>query len=389
MSSDEDSESSGDNSDPPSKPTQATRRRRRAELLKELPALIVAGSSDCEQFEDEIAAILPSIGKKRQTKKPKAANDSDDNDQKDPVQTRVNDIAATRNLQGSVTAAVLTEFIVNPPAGQEAREDNGFVILFSGVQGPLDTSIEPHVWDNEVKAAWGQFGTDFNRSLMMTVGEQATQNTPPDQGDIQMMCQMNTDICKHDEHQSARQLHLHITKNVLILEFCSRWSVLSAGEGQTKRQNEYYAGVYQTQADVAPLFAGIPLKQWDELVAVPEHCNKLKSFKKLHRAAITSRNRYMRLYNEFGVLLLLVTAFDGMRLTNSHTTKPYTKVLTRLLQLRSESMDAQDLEDRDAESWAVLALILGEADADLYQRINRFDDDHRANQKFVAKAEYV
>jgi hypothetical protein len=37
-------------------------------LLKELPALIVAGSSDCEQFEDEIAAILPSIGKKRQTK---------------------------------------------------------------------------------------------------------------------------------------------------------------------------------------------------------------------------------------------------------------------------------------------------------------------------------
>jgi hypothetical protein len=133
--------------------------------------------------------------------KPKPANDSDDNDQKDPVQTRVNDIAATRNLQGSVTAAVLTEFIVNPPAGQEAREDNGFVILFSGVQGPLDTSNEPHVWDDEVKAAWvsnpriplsvrfsvlimlvqGQFGTDFNRSLMMTVGEQATQNTPPDQ----------------------------------------------------------------------------------------------------------------------------------------------------------------------------------------------------------------
>ncbi|KAF8161953.1 hypothetical protein K438DRAFT_1985475 [Mycena galopus ATCC 62051] len=365
--------------------SQANRRLRRANILKELPDLIVEGSSDCDQFVEEIAETTGlQVGKKAKVKSdekevvPKAK----ELPLVDPVETRVSVIADVMNGQGLVTATLLRDVVAAGPHGTyEAKEDGGPAILFSGLKGPSEIKEDGDVWDQQVKQGWLDFG--FGLKHGMTIPEAAlTQSSQEDQSDSQLMCQMNADISKHANHQTAYNLHIHIMKNLLILEFCTKWAVLIIGEGASKRHNEYYARVYQAQSKVAESLDN-EFQTWDELQVHPDHRTALKEFTADQRSIITSRNRYMLLYKKFGIILLMVTAFDGTSMRNSDTTKNYTKVLTRLLEIRNESANADDLEERDDSNWAVVALVLQEVDRDLYTRLVSFDKTYEANLKYI------
>lgn len=76
---------------------------------------------------------------------------------------------------------------------------------------------------------------------------------------------------------------------------------MSTGTGKLDRQHAYYVSAYKLHPGARGQFAGKGSEEQDELMQTPEHVDSLKQFKKDHRSAITSRNRYMQLYEKVGL----------------------------------------------------------------------------------------
>ncbi|KAJ7701998.1 hypothetical protein B0H14DRAFT_3031362 [Mycena olivaceomarginata] len=376
------------------------RRTRREKLLEELPDLMGSGSSEGEEFLHDISTVTglakkamgrarapPKKKKKRKGNEGSKGDTADDDDDgadhdgadhdgadhdgaeggRDPQQSedqeidqRVASILSVVAEEGGLAPGDLEMSINSPQANYQHAEDRGFT--------------ESGEWDDKVlKQRWAEFGTRIRTLAVEHANE--TPNKEVDSGNVNSTAQLHRlhqEILRLDAHQSASSLYAHLSKNLSVLDFASRWAVLSAGAGSLERQKQYYEAAYQAQPNQREVFDGQDAAICSDLMETEEHQLAYQEFRNQYRYAVTSRNRYLTLYDTFGVIVLFVKFFDGTRLRNNDTTKGYTKVLQALTTALEDVLDQQD-----ERNWEVVAVILQALDGALYQRICHFDDQHR------------
>ncbi|KAJ7903765.1 hypothetical protein B0H14DRAFT_2666188 [Mycena olivaceomarginata] len=282
------------------------------------------------------------------------------------IDQRVASILSVVAEEGGLAPGDLEMSINSPQANYQHAEDRGFVILCRGFRGPSQT--ESGEWDDKVlKQRWAEFGTRIRTLAVEHANE--TPNKEVDSGNVNSTAQLHRlhqEILRLDAHQSASSLYAHLSKNLSVLDFASRWAVLSAGAGSLERQKQYYEAAYQAQPNQREVFDGQDAAICSDLMETEEHQLAYQEFRNQYRYAVTSRNRYLTLYDTFGVIVLFVKFFDGTRLRNNDTTKGYTKVLQALTTALEDVLDQQD-----ERNWEVRWMVA------LYQRICHFDDQHR------------
>ncbi|KAJ7148597.1 hypothetical protein C8R46DRAFT_1231091 [Mycena filopes] len=363
--------------------TSQGRHEGRKQLLKNLPALLAGEGSDRDRFLSELADTTglskkrkPSVsagGPKKKTTKDKAAKGNDKAvepaPEKDEATTRTENIFIAVGNAGPLTADMVSKHWVTRKEAYAVSENRGFVMLCSGFKGPVEGSDDGEElrWEGGLEETWYDLGANLKTSNHNPndLEVNPTQSTQPDEGDVEFMAKMNAEILVHEAYASASHVHAHILKNLLVLEFCTRW-----------------ATAYQLQPQMHNEFQNKEIDERGELMETPEHTAGLQAFKLGHKSAVVSRNRYMQLYEKFGAILLFVLPFDGTRMRNSDTTKAYTQVFKKVLKIIAER--GEDTNEIQSEAnWEVISKILGALEPDIYQRLTQFDVVFQKNNEIV------